>query len=323
MKKINKLIIVMLLAVLVAGCGKKESVNVRVGSLKGATSLGLLDLMDRAKNDACDNKYEFTMATGADEILPLMVKGELDIALIPANAAANLYQKSDKAIEVIDINTLGVLYLLTGDTEIKTIQDLTGKTIYLTGKGTTPEATLRCILKENGITEDGYTLEFKSEPTEVVSMLAENPEAIALLPQPFATAACIQNENLQYITALNDEWNKLFESEGTMLVTGVTVVRKAFADEHPEVVRSFLEDHKKSVESVNNDVDRAATLAVESGIIAKEPIAKKALPLCSIVYIDGSDMKKALVGYIEKLYDFNPELVGNALPEDDFYFEQK
>ena len=217
---------------------------VRVASLKGPTSLGLLFLMDKAEKGETSNAYEFQMATGADEILPLMVKGDLDIALIPANVASILYHKTQGGVEVIDINTLGVLYMVSGENDLTDFTDLKGKTIYLTGKGTTPDYVLQYLLTANGMSVDDVTLEYKSEATEVASVLAEDPTAIGLLPQPFVTAACMQNDALKVIFDLNEEWNKIQGVSGSSMVTGVTVVRKEFLEEHEDAVKSFMEEHK-------------------------------------------------------------------------------
>ena len=163
--------------------------------------------MNKADKGETANTYEFQMATGADEILPLMVKGDLDIALVPANVASVLYHKTQGGVEVIDINTLGVLYMVSGEDGLTNFTDLKGKTIYLTGKGTTPDYVLQYLLTANGMSADDVILEYKSEATEVASVLAEDPTAIGLLPQPFVTAACMQNDALKVIFDLNEEWN--------------------------------------------------------------------------------------------------------------------
>lgn len=305
---------------LLTGCGKKEPVNIRVGSLKGPTSMGILFLMDRADKGETADTYDFQMAAGADELLPLMAKGELDIALVPANVASVLYQKTGGGVAVVDINTLGVLYIVTGTAEIQSAADLKGRTIYLTGKGTTPEASLKYILQQNGLTESDYTLEYKSEATEVAAVLAENPDAIGLLPQPFVTAALMQNESLQVVLDMNEEWNKVQGEDGSGMVTGVTVVRREFLQENEEAVKEFIEEHRDSAAAINEDAAEGAVLAVEAGIVAKEPIAQKAIPQCNITCVTGEEMQKALSGYLKVLADFNAELVGGSLPGDDFYY---
>lgn len=264
------------------------------------------------------------METSADTLLPMVLKGEVDIALVPANVASVLYNKTlamnvESDIVVIDINTLGVLYLVTGNDSISGIKDLEGKTIYLTGKGTTPDYVLNYLLTENQV--ENVTLEYKSEAAEVAAILKENPEAMGLLPQPFVTAACMQNEALSTVIDFNKEWEALQGEYGSSLVTGVTIARKAFVQEHSELVRQFMKEHRESIEYVNGNPKEAAALVVKAGIVDKEPIAQKAIPGCNLAYMDGQDMKQALSGYLEVLYNQNPDSIGGALPLEEFYYE--
>lgn len=325
MKKIKKMVaacvVLTIIMSMLAGCGKaSDDTQIRIGSLKGPTSMGLLFLMQEAEAGGAEGNYAFTMATQADEVLPLMVKGEMDIALVPANVASVLYNKMQGQLAVIDINTLGVLYMVTGDSTIESVEDLKGRTIYLTGKGTTPDYVLHYILSENGMTEADYTLEYKSEASEVAALLAEKPEAVGLLPQPFVTAACIQNEALKVVLDMNEEWAELQGEDGSRMVTGVTVVRKEFLEEHEAAVKVFLKEHEESTGAINDDAQAGASLAVAAGIVAKEPIAQKAIPECNITCIQGEEMKQALSGYLEVLFEQNPESVGGALPDEDFYY---
>ena len=294
-----------------------EEETVRVASLKGPTSMGLVKLWQDQEEGTAQGNYEFQMMTGADEIMPLMIKGETDIALLPANAAAILYQKSEGAVSVIDINTLGVLYLVSGDKSIESIEDLAGRTVYLTGKGTTPDYALQYLLAQHGVDLSEAALEYKSEATEVAALLKENPDGIGLLPQPFVTAACAQNEALGIVLDINAEWEALNDGKG--LVTGVTVVRKAFLEEHPEAVELFMEEHEASAAYTNENVEEAAELVTERGIVEKAAVAVKAIPACNITYIDGTQMKEALSEYLAVLYGQDPEFIGGAMPDDDFY----
>lgn len=325
MKKLKRILIttisMLFTMALLAGCGEKEEETVlRIGGMKGPTSMGLLFMKDEVENGAGTGAYEFTMVTGADELLPMMIKGELDIALVPANVAAILYQKTEGGVAVIDINTLGVLYMVSGDSNIVNVEDLRGKTIYLTGKGTTPDYVLHYILQENGLQEGDYTLEYKSEPTEVAALLAEKPEAVGLLPQPFVTVACAQNEALQVVMDMNEQWSLLQGESGSCMVTGVTVVRKEVLEENEKAVLEFMSKHKASAEAINQDVEKGAELVVAAGIIGKAPIAQKAIPKCNITYVDGEEMKQALSGYLQVLFEQDATSVGGKLPEDDFYY---
>ena len=292
----------------------------RVGSLKGPTSMGLVSFMNEAETeDDEDVQFTFEMMAAADEVSAGFTSGDLDIALVPANIASILYNKTEGKVQVIDVNTLGVLYIVTADESIAGVADLKGKTIYSTGKGQTPEYVLNYLLEANGISQDDVTVEFKSEATEVVSVLAQDESAIGILPQPFATAACKQNENLKEVCDLTREWDKT--GKGT-LVTGVTIAKKDYIDANPEVIEEFLDEHEDSIEFAEEDTAKTAELVAAAGIVEKAPIAESAIPKCNLKYLDGEEMKTALGGYLEVLMEQNPESIGGSLPGDDFYYTE-
>lgn len=293
--------------------GYEDGLVTQVASLKGPTSMGLSALMT-SENE----HYEFDIYAAADEIVPLVVKGEVDIALVPANLAATLYQKTNGAIEVANINTLSVLQVVTpGDVEMSGLTALKGKTIYMTGKGTTPEASLRYLVEKNGMSWDDMTVEFKTEATEVVSALQTDPTAFAVLPEPFATVAIQQLDNRHIALSLGDEWDRVSDN-GSQLVTGVTIVRKEFAEAHPAAMLQFAADAAESVAYVNGHPEDAAT-KIESLDIVKAPIAKLAIPRCNLVCMTGEEMRTALSGYLDALYTFDPQMIGGKLPDDAFY----
>lgn len=301
-----------------AGSAATDPVSVRVASLKGPTSIGLVALMDEAAEGGLGFDCEFDITTAADEIVPRLIKGEVDIALIPANLASVVYNKTDGAIAVADINTLGVLHAVTGDTGVSSFSDLAGKTVYLTGKGTTPEYAMRYLLEQSGIS-DQVTLEFKAEAAEVVSVLAADPTAVGVLPEPFKTAALAKNDALVSPFGLSAVWDEVAGGNGSQMVTGVTVVRSEFAKEHPDIVERFVAAHADSAEAVTGDPAAWAPRVVDAGIVDAAPIAQKAIPGCNIVCMTGDAMKDALSGYLEVLYNADPASVGGALPGEDFY----
>ncbi|MBU3806054.1 MAG: ABC transporter substrate-binding protein [Candidatus Fournierella pullistercoris] len=293
--------------------------TIRVAGLKGPTTMGMVKLMD--EQSALETPaYQVEMFGAADEIVPLLSKGELDMAAIPANLAATLYKKTEGGVQVAAINTLGVLYVVTTGEAVESMADLKGKTIYSTGKGTTPEYVLNYLLSENGIdpTTD-VTVEYKSEATEVLATLqAAGEGAVAVLPQPYVTAAQAQVEGLTVALDLTEEWNKV--NQDSQLVTGVLVVRSEFAEQNPEQVEAFLKDYEASINWVNENTEQAAQLVTDAGIVAKAPLAQKALPACNLVYMAGQEMKGALEGYLQVLFDQNAASVGGAMPGADFYY---
>lgn len=291
----------------------------RIAGLQGPTTMGMVKLM-KDQESMESPLYSVTMYGAADEIVPLLTKGELDAAAIPANLAATLYQKTEGKIQVAAVNTLGVLYVVTTGDEVASVADLAGKTIYSTGKGTTPEYVLNYILTENGIDPaKDVTIEYKSEATEVLATLqSAGEDAVAVLPQPYVTAAQAQVEGLTVALDLTEEWNKI--DPDSQLITGVLAVRSDYAQQHPEELEVFLADYRSSIEWVTANTADAAQLVAEYGIVAKAPLAEKALPACNITYMDGADMKQALSGYLDVLYQQDASSVGGALPGDDFYY---
>ena len=307
------------------------SAHYAIAALKGPTAMGLVKLMrendemtsamlrsDKPYEGEVGTFYTFTLAGSADEVTPALIKGELDMACVPANLAAVLYGKTNGEIEVLAVNTLGVLYIVENGESVQSIKDLAGKTIVAAGKGSTPEYALRYLLAENGIDPDSdVTIDWKSEHSECVAALASGQATIALLPQPFVTVAQGKIEGLRMALDLNAEWDAL--DNGSALITGVIVGRRAVVEENPAAVNEFLKDYAASVDWVNANTAEAAALIGEYGIV-DAAVAEKALPYCNIVCLTGADLLEALPGYLEVLYNANPAAVGGEMPDNSFYF---
>lgn len=297
-----------------------ETAALRVAGLKGPTTMGLINLVDDVASGEADYGFdlEFSMHGAADEIVPMLVQGELDAAAVPANLAATLYQKTNGAVQVAAINTLGVLYVLEQGDSVQSVADLAGQTILTTGKGTTPEYVLRYVLSENGLDPDtDVTIEYFSEATEALAQLQAGAGTIAMLPQPFVTSALSQVEGLRVALDMNTEWEAV---AGSKLVTGVLVARTDAIEANPEAFSAFLTAYETSTELANSDLEGTAALCEEYGIVAKAALAQKALPECNIVFETGSEMKTDLATYFQVLYDADPASVGGAMPDDAFYY---
>lgn len=296
----------------------QEKIDVSIAALKGPTALGMLKIMEDAEAETTANNYKFTIAGAADEITASIIKGDIQIAAVPCNLASVLYNKSEGGVTMLGINTLGVLYIVeTGDT-VQSVADLKGKTIYSTGKGTTPEYTLNGLLKSAGIDpEKDVTIEYKSEATEVAAILAQTENAVAMLPQPYVTTVLNNNEKARIALDITKEWEAL--NEGSTVVTGVVVANTGFLNEHPDVVNAFMEEYAVSAAYTVEHVEEAAALS-EKFDIFKAAIAKKAIPYCNIVLIEGEEMKAKAMAYLQVLFEQNPAAVGGVLPEDTFFY---
>lgn len=309
----------------------EETVTVRAAALKGPTAMGLVKLMDAfgvaeapqsepLVEETSENggSYVFTLAAAADEVAPSLIKGDLDVACVPANLAATLYNKTEGQMVTLAVNTLGVLYIVEKGDTVQSMADLKGRTIVSAGKGSTPEYALRYLLSQNGVDPDNdVTIDWKSEHAECVAAMASGAADIAMLPQPFVTVAQGKIEGLRTALDLTAEWDAL--NNGSALLTGVVVARKAFVEEHPAAVEAFLKDYAASVDWVNANISDAAALIGGLGIV-DAAVAEKALPYCNIVCITGAEMHDKLSGYLSVLAEQEPQSVGGTLPGDDFYY---
>lgn len=332
MKKwVTALLAVVLAFTVLAGCKTDTAVPaeepplseiiVRVASLKGPTTMGLVKLLNDGENGNTAYQVDSGIYGTADEVMGLLLNGTVDIAAIPANLASVLYNKTNGELQVAAINTLGVLYIVENGNTIHSMEDLRGKIIYSTGKGTTPEFVLNSLLKWNDIDpEKDIVVEYKSESTEIAALLAESDQnIIAVLPQPYVTSVVTQYENTRVALDLTNEWQT---ASGNELVTGVVVVNRSFAEKYPSAVQSFLRDYKASTAWVNANAEEAAQLIEHYGIVAKAALAQKALPFCNITFIEGDDMKQYVSNYLTVLFEQNPASIGGKLPDEEFYYKQ-
>lgn len=315
-KHIAVLCLIAIMMALFAVPAAAENTPVRLGAMTGPTGIGMVQVFQD------EDAYSHTIVGSADELVPLFNQGQLDIVSVPANLAANLYNKTQGGVRALAVNVLGVLYIAEFNSdEIHAISDLNGKTIYATGKGSTPEYFLRYLLTQNGLDPDtDVTIEWKSEPAEVVALLNGQQSGIAMLPQPFAIVAGAQlGEGYRIALSLSDEWAAL--DNGTLCTTAVLMARTDFVEANPDAVDAFLADFAASAQWVNENTEEAAALVGEYGILtAPAPVVQKAIPKCNIVCITGNEMKAALSGCLSVIWEQNPKAVGEVLPLDDFYY---
>ena len=274
-----------------------EAVTVRLAALTGPTAMGMAKIFSDADAGTAANSYEYALYGAADELTPQLLQGGVDIAAVPLNLASVLYNKTSGGVKLCAVGVLGVLYIteFNGET-VQSLADLKGKTVHATGKGSTPEYFLRYLLAENGLDLDtDVTVEWKSEPSEVVALLKAENGGIAMLPQPYVTAAAAQlGEGFRAAVSLSEAWDAL--DNGSRCVTAGVVVRTEFAE---------AADAGEICGALN---------------IVKPPIAAKAIPNCNLVCLTGEEMISAATGTLETLFALNPSAVGGALPGEDFWF---
>lgn len=302
-----------------------QDVTLNVATLKGPTGIGMVKLMQDAKSGASANKYNFTLAGAPDEITAKFASGEVDIAAVPVNLAAALFNKTKGNAQVMAINTLGVLYILENGNTIQSIADLKGKTIYASGKGATLEYILNYLLEQNGLDpEKDVTVTYKSEHAELAALMASGKADICMLPEPNVTSVLRENKDVRRALNLTTEWDKATEQAGekSTLAQGCIIVNKEFAQKNKAAVDEFLTEYKASVDYVTGSAVDASQLVEDFGIMPKALIAELAIPNCNIIFLEGETMKSTMQANLSVLFKANPKSIGGAMPGDDFYYSR-
>lgn len=323
MKRLISFVLVFVFVILLAACGeKRETGEMDVYVLAGPTGIGAVNLWAQSEAGESANTYNFKLVSENEEIIAAISKGEADIAAVATNLASSLYNKTNGEVTVLAVNTLGVLSILTNGTELSSISDLAGKTIYAPGQGANPEYILRYVLAGNGLDPDtDLTIKFVAKGDELPGVWAKDPDAVIMAPQPVATSILIKYPEAKTAFDMTEEWNKVSGKNDLMM--GCVIVRNEFLEENEGVVKTFLEEYEKSVMSASADAAATGALCEKYGIIPKAAIATKAIPHCGLTYVDGADMKAGLSSYLDVMFKANPKSVGGALPADDFYYVGK
>ena len=331
MKKVISLLLVFTLILTFAACGTNKPaeessteapsneytpVEMRVAGLSGPTGVGMVKLWSNQDAGSAKNKYSFSLVSDPTEISSGLISGSYDIAACPVNMASVLYNKLEGNLQVLAINTKGVLYILENGNTINSIADLAGKTLYATGQGSTPEYILNYILEKNGLANK-VKVEYKSTHDELAALTAAGEVSISMLPEPKVTATLMQNSQVRVALNLTEEFEKI---SGLTLVQGCIVAKKDFIEKNADAIKVFLEEYKASVEFANASVEETAALCEQYGVIPKAAMAKKAIPNCNIAFIDGADMKASVAANLQLFFDADPKSVGGKMPDDAFYY---
>ena len=301
----------MLAALLLAvGCAKTPAEPMRIAALKGPTGMGISYLMKENTTD-----YSVELYDAPDAVVGKFVNGEIDVAAVPLNLAATLYNKTEGNVVMLCVDTLGVLYVVENGDTVTTFADLAGKTIQATGEGSTPQYVLDYLLNLNNMT-DSVKVEYVGEHTALAALLASGEAKLGMLPEPFVSSVTLKNTSARIALDLNAEWEA---ATGTKLVLGVYVASRDYYNTHAQAVQQFLTDYASSVERVNTQSD-ASKLIADLGLVGSEEIAKQAIPRSNIVCITGDDMVSSTSAVLNVLFTANPASVGGVLPGDDFYY---
>ena len=305
--------------------------TVHLGLLSGPTGMGAAKMIsdsDAAYAQIEDGTYDpsngvlehYEVTLGSDpanDIVPRLTNGELDIAAIPTNLAATLYNRTSGGIKLLALNTLGVLHILENGDTVNSLADLEGRTLYATGQGSNPEYVLNYLLEANGLdpAADVDIQWLASE--ELTTRMASGDIDLCMLPVPAATTVMMQNSDVRDAIDLNDAWTES-GAQGTFTM-GCLVARTEWLEDNSELVPGILEEYAASIDYANSNPEEASALIEQYGIVPKAAVAQAAIPQANMVCVTGEDMK-GIADYYQVLFDADPTSIGGAIPGEDFYY---
>ena len=295
-----------------------KNLEMKIYALNGTTALGMAQMIDNVTNKKAGMNYNISLHASADAITGAIVQGECAIAALPTNVAVKLFNASKEKLQLLALNTLGVLYLLKNGEDITSMADLEGKTIYVPGAGSNPEYITAALVKASGVSNITINSSAYPSPDALTQAIAAGMVSLAVLPEPKVSVVTAQNQNVSVALNLTNEWETL--NGKNTLVQGCLVVNTEFAKAHPVEVAKFLADYKASVEYIKAGSDDAINMIVNAKILPSAAVAKKALPNCNICYIAGNDMKAVMNTFCQKIFDYDKTSIGGALPTDGFYY---
>lgn len=295
--------------------------SVRFMALSGPTGVGAAKLMadhDADPQNSAIASYE--IVTDNTQVQSALINKDVDVAAIATNAAAALCAKTDGGIQVLAVNTLGVLYILEKGDTVHSMADLAGKTLYAPSntKGANPEHILNHLLQGSGVAPADVTIEWLT-PQEITAKMTSSDAGICMLPVPAATALLVKDSGVREAVSLSDAWQDL---EGSSLPMGCVVARTEYIEKNAGEVDAFLSAYEASIDYISDPANSAdaAALVAQYEFAPNDKVAAKAIPQCSLTFVAGQEMKTTLEDYYTILFQAEPKSIGGGLPYDSFYY---
>lgn len=323
-KLISMLLCAAMLISMLAACAKNTPQDAQTSGrlpdlmvMSGPTGVGSAKLISEWEAGA-SVVASATVAADNEEVKNALINGDADIAAVATNVASALYNKTGGAIQVLAINTLGVLYILEKGNSVQTMSDLAGKTVYATGQGANPEYILNYLLEKSGVAPADVDIQWMTAQ-EVIAKMTTEETAVCMLPVPAATTVMMKDPAIREAISLTEVWSSVDDS---MLTQGCIVARTDYIQENPQAVEAFLAAYEDSLNFMmaEENRDAAAALVAQYGITANDKIAAKAIPSCNLTFITGSEMKTVLNAFYHVMYQADPASIGGAMPDDSFYY---
>ncbi len=268
-----------------------------------------------------DHNLDYSIEQSSDTLATSIMKGEPDIAIVPSNLAATVYNKN-KEYKIAGTVGWGSFYIGSSDPEVTSVDGLKGKEVYNIGKGLTPDIIAKSILKDKGFDVDnGINFSYVDGVTELAPVILSGKAQYAVIPEPALSTVQDKNENFKIIMNLNDEWKALNHSEyGYPQAT--IIVKSELAEGDNEFLSKVLDKVEESCSWIYEDKETLGEYCEEIGVSAKKPVIISAVDRCNIKYVGIKNCYNEYEIYFDKLNQFDPKTIGGNIPDDEIFMEK-
>ncbi len=326
MKKISLIIsMILLCGTYVFSGGAKEEFPedfiLNVAALNGPTGIGMIHLFENNPDLGDKVSSEYSVALAPKTLLGDLAKGTVDIAVLPANMPALLYAKG-LGYKAAAVTGLGVLYVVSTDSSISSLEDLKGKTVYNAAKGATPDFLSRFLLTGASIDpEEDLYMDFSYGHADLAKAMIGGLVDTAILPEPFVTMVT-EKSDAKIVIDLQQVW---MDQQNTVdsYPMSVVVIKEEILERYPRMVKKFLKAYEQSINSVNRNPSESAALVPQHGFTLSAEITELAIPRVNLKFISGEDCFDILNNYYTILHGLDPKIVGGAIPGEDLYYIEK
>jgi NitT/TauT family transport system substrate-binding protein len=303
-----------------AAAKKTEPISIKVAAPTGAPTLSMIKMIKEQPALGEQVQVSYESIKSPDLVASRIISGEIDIAVVPTNLAATLYNKGAD-YKLAAASVWGILYVI-GNEKIESWEDLRGKEIHTMGRGLTPDILLRYLLTKNGLDpEKDVKLTYMGEATELASTYIAGKSAISVIPEPALANVMLKKPDTLILLDLQKEWAKL-NPDASSYPQASLIIKNDLIEKNPEFVETFLQEYEKSIDWLASNGETAGTYSedLQTGISKQAVI--NGLQRSNIYYRDSKDAKEAIDKYMKILLDYSPEVIGGKLPDEGFYLEK-
>lgn len=327
-RKLVSVVLSLLMLLLVPGCVPKQNSvktettterTLKIATLRGPSAVSIIPMIDAKSSLNSRVKAEYLIYNSPDLLIPDLVKGQVDAALLPPNLAAKLYNKG-VSYQLAATTCWGVMYIASNNRQLVSIKDLKGQKIFLTDKGATPDLVFHYLLSANGIKSDEVTLDYSLGQTELAQTMAAGRINTGLLVEPWISVVTSGNPKINTIIDMQKEWQSATNNQP--LPQTCLIVKKSLATEDPTTVTALLAKVAKAINWVNSHPDEAGKLVEKNGVGTKASITAKAIPRLNLRFENAVTSKPALESFFKIINQSDPTSTGGKLPDDGFYYQK-